>query len=49
MDTSNLDTTCDGMFLIVDCARHMGLEPDQEDIEQHVRECADCFDRNTEV
>lgn len=43
MDT-DIDTTCDGMFLIVDTARHMGLEPDQEDVEQHVRECDYCVE-----
>lgn len=43
----SLDTSCDGLFLIISTSRHVGGGvPDREAVEDHVRSCEDCFNRN---
>lgn len=38
-----LDTSCDGLFLIIDTAQHNGgALPDRQDLEDHVYGCARC-------
>lgn len=48
MDANALDTTCDGLFLIVDTAQHDGWSVDEAEVKAHIRECAACFERNGE-
>lgn len=38
----HLDTTCDGLFLILDTARHGGWVPDFEEVGQHIKSCMEC-------
>lgn len=44
-----LDTSCDGMFFILDTAKHNGWTPDSAEIAEHIRECRECFDRNSDL
>lgn len=46
IDHDALDTTCDGLFLIIDTARHNGFPPRDTDIREHIRTCRECFDAN---
>lgn len=46
IDREELDTTCDGLFTLLDTARHNGFTRDDTEIAEHIRDCADCFDRN---
>lgn len=48
ISTADLDTTCDGLFLLLDTAKHYGFTRDDAEIIEHIRECRDCFDRNAE-
>jgi hypothetical protein len=48
IDLNALNTTCDGLFLLVDTARHNGFTPDDADIREHIRTCPKCFDVNAE-
>lgn len=38
----SIDTGCDGVFAIVDTARHGGWPVTLTDVEEHVRECRAC-------
>lgn len=38
----DIDTTCDGMFLIVDTARHNGWDVDPDEVQAHLAECGTC-------
>jgi hypothetical protein len=37
-----LNTSCEGLFLIVDTAQHNGALPDLDDLNEHVYDCARC-------
>jgi len=37
-----LEAACDGMFLLMDTARHNGFKRTQVEIRQHIRECETC-------
>lgn len=37
-----LDESCDGLFLILDTARHAGCVPDSEEIFYHISQCPRC-------
>jgi hypothetical protein len=43
-----LDTSCDGLFLIIDCAKYIGSAPDESEIKTHIRECEACHDANSD-
>lgn len=42
IDREELDTSCDGLFLLLDTAVHNGLQVSDEEIRDHVRECNTC-------
>jgi hypothetical protein len=48
MDFDALDTTCDGLFLLLDTARHNNVTATEEEVAEHIRECPECFERNAE-
>lgn len=37
-----LNQSCDGLFFILDTARHAGDVPDFEDVVQHIEKCETC-------
>ncbi len=40
---AHLDESCDGLFLLLDEARHGGEAPDLDEIYEHVTSCLDCL------
>ncbi|MFD4858378.1 hypothetical protein [Streptomyces atratus] len=43
-----LSSGCDGLFLILDTAKHNGRRPSEKKIKEHIRECAECFEVNSD-
>ena len=39
---NELDKSCDGLFLILDTARHIEQVPDFEDVVRHIENCETC-------
>jgi hypothetical protein len=43
-----LSSGCDGLFLILDTAKHNGWRPNVKEIKEHIRECPECFQVNSD-
>ena len=48
IDTSELSEECDGMFLLLDTARHGGFRRTDQEIVEHIKDCEECFEQHSE-
>lgn len=49
ININELSEECDGLFLLLDTARHIGFRRTDEEIREHIRECRECFDRHGDL
>lgn len=49
IDVNELSEECDGVFGLLDTARHNGFRRTDAEIVKHIRECRPCFDRHGDL
>ena len=49
IDVTELSEECDGMFILLDTARHNNFRRTDAEIVEHIRECQGCAERNPQV